>query len=120
MKIEIKEKPVLIPHEIKDEHFRLVLPFTVVIDGVPYIIPSGFESDGASTPSKVELPAWGARYGEAAIVHDYLYRTHPEGISRKKADEIFYAIMKYRKCNAIKARVMYLAVRLFGYFAWKK
>lgn len=117
MKIEIKRRPVLTPHKTKDEHFRLVNPFTVIIDGVPCVVPKGFESDGASTPSKVELPSWGHEYAEAAIVHDYLYRTHR--VSRKRADKIFYEIMKYRGCHPIKAKVMYLAVRWFGYFAYK-
>ena len=119
MKIIIKERPVLTPHKTKDEHFRLVKPFRVFIGDRWLEIPAGFESDGASTPSRVELPSWGHEYAEAAIVHDYLYRNHQPGITRKRADKIFYDIMKYRGCNKYKAKTMYYAVRAFGYFAWK-
>lgn len=121
MKIIITKRPVLTPHKTKDEHFRLSEPFTVFVDQSVITVPKGFESDGASIPLlyRGELPAWGARYGEAAIVHDYLYREHQPGIDKKRADLIFYEIMKYRRYHWWKARMMYTAVKLFGYLVWK-
>jgi hypothetical protein len=128
MKIVIPIKPALEPHDTKDEHFILLKPFTVCADGMVITVPKGFVSDGASIPLvyRGELPAWGAGHSEAAIVHDYLYSDKSEGvenlksIDRGKADKIFYAIMKHRRCHWWKARMMYTAVRLFGFTRWRK
>lgn len=117
MIIKIKRHARLIPHKTKDENFRLAKLFVVQVDDKYIIVPKGFVSDGASTPNKAELPAWGATYGEAAIVHDFLSGKNPyKYIDRAMADKIFYEIMLYRNCHWWKARMMYTAVRLFG---WK-
>lgn len=82
-------------------------------------VPSGFITDFASIPRVfwVILPKWG-RYGNASVVHDYLYFTKER--SRKEADDIFYEAMIVSKTNKIIAKIMYYAVRLFGSFAYNK
>jgi len=90
-------------------------------------VPAGFITDFASVPWLfwMVIPSWG-KYGKAAVIHDYLYQHHQlhyitEGITitRKEADSIFYGAMLVSGTKSWKAQLMYLAVRWFGFFAWK-
>lgn len=81
-------------------------------------IPAGFVTDFASVPRLFwnALPPWG-KYGKAAVVHDYCYRTGC--LSRKKCDQIFLEGMRVLGVPFWKRHVMYWAVRLFGGYAYK-
>jgi hypothetical protein len=81
-------------------------------------VPIGFMTDFASIPRPLWafLPKWG-KYGNAAVIHDYCY--WEQSRSRKEADEIFREAMGVLQVSPCKIRLMYWAVRLFGYFAWK-
>ena len=80
-------------------------------------VPAGFMTDFASVPRLLWaiLPRWG-KYGNAAVIHDYCY--WEQSRSRKESDRIFREAMDVLKVPAFTARLMYRAVRLFGYFAW--
>ena len=53
-------------------------------------------------------------------MHDYLYSKGCElNIERKKADKIFFEILKEEGVNPILARLMYIAVRIFGKIRYK-
>ena len=80
-------------------------------------VPTGFITDFASVPWVLWawLPSWG-KYGKAAVVHDYLYRTHQR--SRKEADDIFYEAMLVGGTKQWKAKIIHYGVRLFGWLAW--
>lgn len=80
-------------------------------------VPVGFVTDFASIPRIfwMLLPTWG-KYGNAAVIHDYLYCTKER--SRKEADDIFYEGMLVLGTKKITAKVIYLAVRLFGQSAY--
>ena len=80
-------------------------------------VPAGFETDFASVPRLFWniVPPLG-RYGEPAIVHDYLYRT--QTVDRLTADRVFLEAMEARGCHWITRRTLYRAVRLFGWLAW--
>ena len=82
-------------------------------------VPEGFDTDLASIPKLFWniLPPHG-KYGKAAVVHDYCYRT--ACYDRKKSDEIFLDGMKVLKVAKLKRRIIYYAVRWFGKFAWDK
>ena len=82
-------------------------------------VPVGFITDFASIPwiFSTFLPYWG-KYGKAAVIHDYLY--FRQDTTRKEADDIFYEAMLVGGTKPWKARIMYLAVRLFAWVAWKK
>ena len=114
--------------------WRLYLPFGYDIgkkgSGDRITVPRGFKTDYASVPFIfwILIPPWG-KYGKAAVIHDYLYQTHSEynqnvwqrmfSKERKRADNIFREAMgilgvaRWRKC------LMYWAVRLFGWTAWR-
>nr|VFK14586.1 MAG: Protein of unknown function (DUF1353) [Candidatus Kentron sp. LFY] len=77
-------------------------------------VPSGFETDLASTPRIMWpiLPPHG-KYMKAAILHDYLYAQGE--LERKRADDIFLEAMTVQGVMAWKIQAMYLAVRFFGW-----
>jgi hypothetical protein len=96
-----------------------------------YISPTdGFETDFASIPPF----AWrlvgpptgfggGANYGEAAVIHDWLYVKQiiqGKPITRREADLIFLEAMKYLNVDTWRRDLMYLAVRLGGKSYWEK
>ena len=78
----------------------------------------GFHTDFASIPRPlwVFLPRWG-KYGNAAVVHDYLYWEQPR--SRKTSDDIFLEGMGVLEVPRWKRYLIYYAVRWFGRFAWR-
>lgn len=82
------------------------------------VIPEGTSTDGASIPRflwrlcghPLEAPRV-----YAALYHDWCYRNgFKYGISRKKADECYYALMRHFGVPAWQAKIEYYALRLFG------
>ena len=100
--------------------------------GAVITIPAGFITDFASSPRifwSIVSP-WG-KYGKAAIVHDLLYHIHgfiedrPNGftrwpVTRKEADDIFLEAMEVLGVKPWRRKLMYLAVRAFGWLAWNR
>ena len=85
------------------------------------IVPAGFVSDGASIPSVlwgVVGSPWSGKYPHAALVHDYLY--FKQDFTRAISDKIFIEAMGILGVNWFKRRLMYRAVRTFGWLCWKK
>lgn len=85
-------------------------------------IPAGFESDGASVPRLL----WGVVFPRddrqalfAAIMHDFIYRTHPATWTRSDADETFLYLMQQGGVQYIRRIRAYLGVRLFGRPSWE-
>jgi hypothetical protein len=81
-------------------------------------IPQWMVTDFASIPRPVWWFAapWG-RHGHAAVVHDAGY--YLQDRSRAAYDRIFLEAMEVLGVQKFKRRVMYLAVRWFGGFAWR-
>ena len=85
-------------------------------------IPAGFESDGASVPRffwRVVFPPGDPPAMLAAFVHDYIYRTHPDGFDREEADRAFRLLLIDNGVPPIQAQLAYWGVRLFGDPAWR-
>jgi hypothetical protein len=88
-------------------------------------VPAGFVTDFASVPKFLWfLPRW-ATYSKAPILHDYLYETQTlmgKPITRKQADQVFLEAMhvdwQTHQTRYIVAHIEYIAVRLFGMWAW--
>ena len=83
-----------------------------------------FECDFASIPRifwrLIGPPATG-KYRRAAVIHDWLYRMHDQyGISRAKADGIFYEAMICDGTGHIRAWLIYRAVRACGWYPWNR
>ena len=83
------------------------------------VVPEGFDTDFASIPRIFWgiLPPAGL-YGKSAVVHDFTYRNAL--YSRKRCDEIFLEGMEVLSVEPWKCFVIYWAVRLFGWNAWRK
>ena len=101
---------------------KLLEPFVYkVTSGKIYRIPKGFEFDGASIPRMVQDIIGGAflpQFLAAAAVHDYLYEKRIG--SRKVADKVLKEILIANKVPKAKASVMYAAVRVGGWYYWRK
>ena len=80
-------------------------------------VPVGFTTDFASIPRLfwTILPKWG-RYGNAAVIHDYLY--YSQMYSRKRSDAIFLEAMGVLTVPGWKKLPIFWAVRFFGFTAW--
>ncbi len=94
--------------------------------------PALFETDFASVPRLLWwlFPRWG-RYGNAAVIHDYLYRggfffvvtneeAEPSYPDRAYADELFLQGMVVLKVRKWQRQLIYWGVRLGGWYAWKQ
>lgn len=87
-----------------------------------YVVPKGFITDGASVP---RIFWWFARPSgeifEAAILHDYLY-SGKDCLSgnRSQADNMFLSTMGMYNVETIKSHLIFLAVRMFGWYRWDK
>lgn len=94
------------------------------------IIPAGFIFDKSSVPRPLHSLISPADLSDLApLLHDWLYR-HPAArhcvgdrlrpLRRKDVDGIFRDIMVFQGVNPIRGKLAYLAVRLFGSFAYQK
>ncbi len=85
------------------------------------VVPVGFVTDFASVPWWLHwlYSPWG-RYGVPAIIHDFLYRTQPPGISKGDADRVFLDAMPKWGTHPITTQLMWRAVDLFGATAWEE
>jgi hypothetical protein len=110
--------------------WRLLSPIEVEYDDgkgrMSVMANVGFSHDFASVPGPVQrLPFVGRFFKQidfetarASIIHDYLYVNEPDGFTRKKADDLFYAILRYDGVSWFKAQAMHKAVRSFGWMLW--
>jgi hypothetical protein len=84
------------------------------------IVPRGFVTDFASIPQPLQLLrgrlSTTGRYGNAAVVHDYLYWR--QDCTRAQADNILAMAMKEAGVSLLERKIIYEAVRQFGQTAW--
>ncbi len=108
--------------------FELREPFRYLVNrsGMRAIItvPAGFRTDFASIPRMLWpiLPPHG-KYSRAAVVHDYLYSIRGKAsralpYTRAECDEIFLIAMAELGVSWATRWVMYLGVRLGGWWGW--
>ena len=89
-------------------------------------VTRGFITDFASVPRIFFfLPDW-ATYSKAPVLHDWLYQTKrimDKSITRRQADKVFLEAMRvdwrHHRSRFFVARLEWLAVRLFGLWAWR-
>lgn len=91
----------------------------VCADMTKIVIPIGTTSDGASVPAVFWnlIPPFGD-YWKASFLHDYLYRN--TDMPKEKCDSIYLEAMLACGVEAIKAQVIYEAVKNFGVGAFRK
>lgn len=100
--------------------WRVRAPLTYIRhDGEAITVPTGFVTDLASIPRIFHslIPVNGP-HSPAAIIHDWLYET--QTFLRKEADEIFLEAMRDLGVSWLRRSLMYSAVRLGGWAAWRQ
>lgn len=100
-------------HHLRTEQWAVVAAFICDLDGSRIEVPAGFVTDLASTPRWLWaiFPPFGA-WDEAAVLHDWLYRTGCR--PRAEADAALYHGSIECGASRAKAWLMWAAVRLFG------
>jgi uncharacterized protein DUF1353 len=105
------------------DYFGLLAPVNWESTPVSYerraiTVPYGFVTDFASVPRLFWsiFPPTG-RYGYAALFHDYVY--WEQKITRREADGVFKATMQELGVPGWKITILFSAVRLFGFMAWR-
>lgn len=106
-------------YDVRQRTWVLLTDWEGRVNGWAGRIPAGFLFDLASIPK----PLW-VLLGPhelsvlAPLVHDWVYRTHPLGMTRSEADRLFLLAMTDEGVGRFRRRAAWLAVRLFGWFAW--
>ena len=88
----------------------------------PITVPAGFRTDLASVPWQLVWKSMFRQFGKwggAAVVHDYLYRTKPPGVTKEEADLVFLDLLTQDGMNLLQRTAMYRAVDNFGGRAWR-
>lgn len=110
--------------------WELTEDFYFYIDGVKYIIPKGFDFDGASIPKF--LNAWLSPVGVlliASIIHDWLYKntylavedgSDVHFLERDQCDKLFREINISVNGFTVLNYTCWIALKLFGFIAWNK
>ena len=84
----------------------------------PVYVPEGFVTDFASVPRAPVVYLAMADMGQpAAVIHDYLYRFRP--CPRKLADAVLEEALEVLGVSWWRRKAMWLAVRSFGWSAYK-
>ena len=121
MEVKLMEMSKLLVKDLMNGKFELVGDYVYQIENYVIKVPKSFVTDYASIPRifrAIVLPY--GKHSGASVVHDYLYSKNCElNIERKKADKIFFEILKEEGVNPILARLMYIAVRIFGKTRYK-
>ena len=98
-------------------HFDLIYQSDVA--GITVTVPAGFMTDFASVPRlPLAFMLAGDTCHEAAVIHDYLYRTKPHPTTREIADKILREAAIVTGIPAWRAQMVYLGVRIGGAFTW--
>jgi hypothetical protein len=105
----------------KDWHFE--------VGGQQYVIPAGFQFDGASVPKF--LASWLSPVGillAGGLIHDYVYKytvllkknkkDTSEPMNQKQADQLFRDINIEQNGIHVLNWAAYLALRVGGFVAW--
>ena len=101
---------------------RLLKPVKIRFRGKSFVAPSGFECDGVSVPRfawSLVSPCVDPRSIRAGVAHDYIYRIQPAEWRRSAADLMFLCILIEDGLPISRALIAYIAVRLFGWIAWR-
>ena len=114
---------------LSTRNWELIEDWKYNIDGKEYIIPKGFQFDGASIPKFLRTffsPVGVLLVG--GLVHDYMYkyacmkRTDKKGsllmVDQKKADEIFRDINIEVNGFYFMNYLAYWSLRIGGFVAW--
>jgi len=104
---------------LSEKPFMLLSEFTYYVgeegSGHAIIVPKGYRTDFASVPRFLHrvVPPIG-RHGKAAVIHDWLCDSRPEGMTSRRAADIMLEAMEVLGVKKSKRWVMYRGVRIGG------
>ena len=101
--------------KLKNGHYRVRKPWTVVLNGRTWVVPKGYTSNGMTAPLKIKTALGdGVDKPEtwSAVFHDWLF-TQP-GVTRVEADRAFHDILLAYGVSPIKAQMMYNTVKTYS------
>lgn len=102
------------------------------VGDVFFFIPAGYHTDLASIPRPLWwIPGFSPQELSlvAPTVHDWLYqhggfniddKSTARVLTRKESDNVFRELMRESSVGWFRRNVAWLAVRCFGWFAWRK
>lgn len=99
----------------KKGRYRVKQPWTVRLAGETFIVQKGYTSNGITASGKLKASLGdGVDKPEtwSAVFHDWLF-TQP-GMTRAKADRLFYEILLAYGVPEMKARLMYSSVSVYS------
>ena len=110
-------------------HWEIAKDWHFEVNGEQYVIPKGFQFDGASVPKF--LASWLSPIGIlllGGLIHDYIYKytvllkknkkNTSEQYTQKQADELFRDINIEQNGIHVLNWAAYLALRVGGFAAW--
>lgn len=100
---------------LSNGHYRVKKDWRVDLDGRRWVVQKGYTSNGITAPAAIK-----SRLGDgvghpetwAAVFHDWLF-TQP-GMSRSRADRLFYDALIAYGVSAEKARLMHATVSAYS------
>ncbi len=106
--------------------FRLTSPWPIHLEEGTLTIPEGFITDGASVPRLLWIIP-GFDHTELGLsgpcLHDAIYQGtvgRNLGINRRRADDLLRILCQHDGVGRIRARIVWSAVRAFGWLAWRR
>ena len=114
LQLEYLEEP------LNGKWFRTLEPIRyTTVKGRVFNVPSATYTDFASVPRGFRwLISRVGVHGKAALLHDWL--CEKKIVKRKEADKIFLEAMKETKVGWLKRRIMFMGVRAYSIFTFKK
>lgn len=100
---------------LSNGHYRVKKDWSVDLDGRRWVVQKGYTSNGITAPAAIKSRLGdGVSHPEtwAAVFHDWLF-TQP-GMSRSRADRLFYDALIAYGVSAEKARLMHATVSAYS------
>ena len=117
MKIEVHHT------DARGNFVKTLFPQKFTFRGKTFVVPKGFEFDGASVPRIFRVSVCAPLDPEAArgsCAHDWIYRTQPKGWSRALTDLMFLCFLIEDGLPVHRALKAYIGVRIGGWIAWRE
>jgi hypothetical protein len=97
-------------------YWRLIEPFEYTVDGRPFTVQAGRETNFGSIPPALWAVLSPYELGVGVVPHDDLYVTHEA--DKATADLILKAFMEKDEINFLVRQVAYFCVKNFGEANW--
>ena len=112
------QSPPLRTDRLPSGRRQLVRDLIVCVDEQTWTIPQGTDTDYSSIPAIGRFVVRWSRVDIAGVIHDWLYQE--KQVSRRYADRIWRLVAQRgdHRANALQAFICWVALRIFGGWAW--